>query len=78
MFTLTFWKAVLERSIATFLEAFLAAVLMLGGTTLTGVDWLTALNISALSFVIAIVKNVLVAWGTNGSPSATNAEVIAK
>ena len=76
MFTWTFWKAVLERSISTFLEAFLAAILSLGATTLTGVDWLLALNISGLSFVIAVLKNVLVAKVTDGSPSATNAEAL--
>lgn len=77
MFTLTFWKAVLERSVSTFLEALLAAILSLGVTTLTGVDWLLALNISGLSFVIAVIKNVLVATATNGSPSATNVESLA-
>lgn len=76
MFTLAFWKAVLERSLFTFLEAFLAALLSLGVTTLTGVDWLLALNISGLSFVIALVKNILVAKATNGSPSAVNAETL--
>jgi hypothetical protein len=74
MFTLVFWKAVLERSIFAFLEAFLAAILSLGVTTLTDVDWLLALNISGLSFVIALIKNILVAKATNGSPSVTNAE----
>jgi hypothetical protein len=75
MFTLTFWKAVLERSVSTFLEAFLAAILSLGATTLTGVDWLLALNISGLSFVLALIKNILVAKVTDGNPSALNAEV---
>lgn len=74
MFTLIFWKAVLERSLFAFLESFLAVLLSLGVTTLTGVDWLTALNIAALSFVIALVKNILVAKVTDGSPSAVNAE----
>jgi hypothetical protein len=47
----------------------------LGATTLTGVDWLLALNISGLSFVIALLKNILVAKATDGNPSAINAEV---
>jgi hypothetical protein len=75
MFTLAFWKAALERSISTFVESFLAALLSLGATTLTGVDWLLALNISGLSFVIALLKNILVAKATDGNPSAFNAEV---
>jgi hypothetical protein len=75
MFTWTFWKAALERSVSTFVEAFLAALLSLGATTLTGVDWLLALNISGLSFVIALLKNILVAKATDGNPSAINAEV---
>jgi hypothetical protein len=74
MFTLVFWKAVFERSTFAFLEAFLAAILSLGVTTLTDVDWLLALNISGLSFVLALIKNILVAKATNGSPSVTNAE----
>lgn len=76
MFTLTFWKATLERSLFTFIEALLAAVISLGATTLTGVDWLLALNIAGLSFVIAVLKNVLVAKVTDGSPSAVNAEAL--
>jgi hypothetical protein len=75
MFTWTFWKAALERSVSTFVESFLAALLSLGATTLTGVDWLLALNISGLSFVIALLKNILVAKATDGNPSAINAEV---
>lgn len=74
MFTLVFWKAVLERSVFAFIESFLAALLSLGVTTLTGVDWILALNISALSFVLAVLKNILTAKLTNGSPSLVDAE----
>lgn len=78
MFTLTFWKAVMERSVSAFIESLLATLLTLGVTTLTGVDWLLALNISALSFVIAVLKNILAAKATNGSPSLVNAETVTK
>jgi|GEM_PF-4259403 len=74
MFTLVFWKAVLERSAFSFLEALTAVLLTAGVTTLTGVDWVAALNVAALAGVIALIKNILVAKATDGSPSLTNAE----
>lgn len=74
MFTLMFWKSVAERSGSTFLEALLSAILLGGASTLTGVDWIAALNFAGLAAVIAVVKNVLVAKATDGSPSAGNVE----
>jgi hypothetical protein len=72
MFTWTFWKAVLERSLWTFVQAFLGP--LTAAALLTDVDWLLLLNGAALAFIIAVLKNVGVAMATDGSPSTVNAE----
>lgn len=56
-------KNILERALSTFLETFLAMVVV--GSGVTEVDWLHILNVCALSTIISLAKNILVFLGTD-------------
>lgn len=56
-------KNILERALSTFLETFLAMVVV--GNGVTEVDWLHILNVCALSTIISLAKNILVFLGTD-------------
>ncbi len=76
MFTLTFWKATLERTIGTFA----ATVLGLAGTDTIGMlalDWPQIFAASGVIAGLTVLKCITVAAGTDGSPSALNAEALA-
>lgn len=76
MFTLTFWKATLERSLGTFA----ATVIGLAGTDTIGMlslDWLQIFAASGIIAGLTVLKCVAVAAGTDGAPSALNAEALA-
>ena len=73
MFTLTFWKATLERTVGTFA----ATVLGLAGTDTIGMlslDWVQIFSASGIIAGLTVLKCITVAAGTDGSPSATNTE----
>lgn len=75
MFTLTFWKATLERTIGTFA----ATVLGLAGTDTIGMltlNWVQIVEASAIIAGLTVLKCLVVAAGTDGSPSATNVETL--
>lgn len=75
MFTLTFWKATLERTVGTFA----ATVLGLAGTDTIGMlslDWVQIAQASAIIAGLTVLKCLVVAAGTDGSPSATNVEAL--
>lgn len=75
MFTLTFWKATLERTIGTFA----ATVLGLAGTDTIGMlslDWVQIGQASAIIAGLTVLKCLVVAAGSDGSPSATNVEAL--
>lgn len=76
MWTLVFWKSVFERSFFTFIEALAASLTVyVGATGLEGVDWLHILSIAGLSFVYAVLKNILSGL-KSGNPSVGNVEVL--
>jgi hypothetical protein len=73
VFTYAFWKATAERVIGTFA----ATVLGLNGADGLGVlhtDWAQVLYASAIIAGLTLLK-CLAASLSNGTPSATNAEV---
>lgn len=75
MFTLTFWKATLERTIGTFA----ATILGLAGTDTVGLLHLNWVEIGSASLIVAgltVLKCLVVAAGTDGSPSAANVETL--
>lgn len=75
MFTLTFWKATLERTIGTFA----ATIIGLAGTDTVGMltlDWVQIVSASAIIAGLTVLKCLTVAAGTDGSPSATNVEAL--
>ena len=75
MFTLTFWKATLERTVGTFA----ATVLGLAGTDTIGMlalDWVQIVSASTVIAGLTVLKCLAVAAGTDGSPSAANVEAL--
>jgi hypothetical protein len=76
MFTLTFWKATLERTIGTFA----ATVIGLAGTDTIGMlslDWVQIFSASGIIAGLTALKCISVAASTDGSPSTTNTEKLA-
>lgn len=75
MFTLAFWKASLERIVASFVGALLAG---LGGNVfdVTALDWGQLLKISAGAALVSLLKAILAATATGGGPSFNNAETL--
>ncbi|MHA7210783.1 holin [Arthrobacter sp. MDT1-65] len=75
MFTLTFWKATLERVLVTAAEALLALLTADGFGILelgAGATW----SVVGLAALAALLKCVITGASTNGSPSVVNAEVL--
>lgn len=68
-----FWKATVERVLASIIGAALA---MLGGDGIGVIDvgWLAILNVSALAGLVSLLKAVL-AGLTDGNPSVGSVEV---
>lgn len=77
MFTLTFWKATLERAVKTAAETVLA-VYFVGDVALNALeaDWLNMGGIAAGGFIGSVLFS-LASGARDGNPSATNAEVTA-
>lgn len=75
MFTLLFWKAAFERGVKTFAQA-LAALLVGEGVGLLTIDWSGVLSVSGLAALVSVLTSIATGAVTNGSPSATDAEVL--
>lgn len=73
MWALLFWKAIFERAVKTFVEAW-AAALTTGAVGLHNADWLGSLSIAGMATLIAVLLNIGVSIGTNGTPSVGNVE----
>lgn len=70
----TFFKALLERALKTFLQTFSAA-LVAGGTDLISVGWKQALVTALLAAVASVVTSLgSTAVGDSGSPSLVSGE----
>lgn len=63
-----FLKDTAERAVKTFAQAFVA-VLLAGGTSLLDVDWMNALSVAGLAFVISIFTSI--GSGAVGDQSAS-------
>lgn len=75
MFTLAFWRATLERVVASFVGAVLAA---LGGNVfdVTTLDVGQIAKLGAGAALVSLLKAILAATTTGGGPSFTNAETL--
>jgi hypothetical protein len=73
VFTLIFWKAIAERGLKTFVEAWAAALVADAGG-LIDADWIGSLSIAGMATLIAVLLNIGVGLSTNGSPSLGDAE----
>ena len=76
MFTVVFWKATLERTVATFAASFVGLVLVDDPSGYASIDWLwvtkTALIITGLTLLKAVSSGA-----TNGTPGFGKAERLA-
>lgn len=77
MFTLTFWKATLERTIGTFAATVLGLAGLTAGTDVLALDWPQIFAASGVVAGLTVLKCITVAAGTDGSPSAGNVEALA-
>ncbi|MEY8458579.1 holin [Lactococcus ileimucosae] len=64
----TFWKDTLERAVKTFAQS-LVAVMTAGATGLLDVDWINALSVAGLAFVVSVFTSI--GSGTVGDQSAS-------
>lgn len=75
MWTISFWKAVAERALSTFAQAFLA-VIPVTGVGFGEVNWLAALSIGGVAAVLSVVKSLIANQATGSGPSAIKNEVV--
>jgi hypothetical protein len=72
MFTLAFWKDAAERAVKTFAQSLLA--LLTVGATITSIDWVSALEISATATVLSLLTSVVsLPIGNSGTASLVKA-----
>lgn len=57
MFTIAFWKGLVERAIKTFAQA-LVAVIGTGALGILDVDWASALSVAALATVASALTSI--------------------
>lgn len=74
MWTKAFWKSVAERSISTFLQAFIGAVAV--GVGFQDVNWVAVFSVAGVAFLVSVAKNILVALGSDGNPSVGSVEAV--
>lgn len=58
MFTLTFWRAALERAIKTFAQTILALVTVGPALGITHLDWPNMLGLGATAAVVSVLTSV--------------------
>jgi len=81
LWTKSFWLALLERVVATFLMTFLAITGLdaggaIGDDGLDQVDWLNALAGAGIAAALSAVKGILANLATKDGPSLTHAEQV--
>ena len=76
MFTVAFVKALLERSLKTAAQTF-AVLLGAGQADVTHLPWSTDLGLAGGAALVSVLTSIASGAITNGSPSVTNAEVLA-
>lgn len=58
MFTRLFWRDLLERSLSTFAEAFVAYAVAAGVTDVVHLNWVGAASTAALATLLAALKGI--------------------
>ena len=75
MWTLPFWKAVLERAIKTFAQV-LASLLIGDEVGIFDIDWFHVLAVAVLAAAISVLTSVASCAVTGGQASLTGVETI--
>lgn len=75
MWTAQYWKGLLERTAATFIESLLAFLVVTGFDPLHA-DWSTILVASGTAAGIAALKGLLTNLATKDGPGLTDAEFV--
>lgn len=73
MFTLTFWKAALERAVKTAAQAAIAFWATGSVTGLYGIDWAATLSVAGFAALASVVTSIA-SGAVDGNPSAGNLE----
>lgn len=79
IWTAAFWKALAERVLSTFVQAFggaLLAALIDASTSKDGISWNVILLGAALAGGLAVLKNLFANAVTKTGPSLTNSEQV--
>lgn len=64
MFTIAFWKGAAERAMKTFVQTFAAVMSiaiggeLIPGVGLDGIDWLSALSVSAVATIYSLATSI--------------------
>jgi hypothetical protein len=74
MWTLAFWRAILERALSTAAQAALGVVI--SAVTLGELDWRVVGSTVLIATLASVLKGIGAAAVTDGSPSLSNAEVL--
>jgi len=74
MFTMEYWKAVLERMISTFAETFLATGIVGAGVSATQNDWKYAAYAALLATLFAFLKSLIATKIGDSGPGFGSAE----
>lgn len=69
MFTAQFWKAAFERAVMAAAAALIAVLTANGTDLISDVDWLSAVQVAGLAALVSLLKSMLVAASTDGTPS---------
>lgn len=77
MWTKAFWKAIADRAVKTFAEAW-AGALIINQLTPANINWLDSLALAGIATLIAVLLNIGTAGATDGSPSLTSEKLTVK
>lgn len=74
MWTKKFWQAVAERVLSTAAQAALGVII--SAASLGEIDWRVVGGTVGLAVLVSLLKNVLTAAVTDGSPSLSGSEIV--
>ncbi len=76
IFTIPFWKAVLERALKTLAQT-AAALLIASSTGLIDTEWVGLISAAGMAALVSVLTSVGTGLATDGGPSLGNVEKVA-